>query len=537
MRNLTMAMILTRNAGRWLASAVVLGGLVGRSAIAQTTALDDFVYAADPEVGYEVVGVDDNFLYTRYDLQLTSGSWRSEEEVDRVLWTHWISLWVPDRITASTALLVISGGSNEGTPDFEALDGSLGPASVFSGSVIVDLGQVPNQPIQFAGESEGRSEDALIAHSWAQFLDDPSDSSWPAQLPMTRAAVVAMDAVQDHLSVVEPAHPISDFIVAGASKRGWTAWLTAAAENGPSGKKRVSAVIPIVIDTLNLEASFTHHYQVYGFWAPAVGDYVASGIMDQVGTPEAEALFALVDPYAYRDRLTMPKIIFNSTGDQFFLPDSSKFYLDDLPGDAWLRYLPNTDHSLSQLSDPVEEIFPVYGVLLDQGSSAVPDYTWAVDDDGTLELVTSEAGTSAKLWQATNENTRDFRYDQIGAAYHSTDLVDQGGGVYRASVEAPELGWTAYFIEVEFADGTAATTGVQLVAKEVESKLWIESVEEGMALSFPSTSGRVYELFSGETLDDLSFVEAVLPDGDVTRWIDPTSEAPRKFYQLRVVEP
>ena len=41
----------------------------------------------------------------------------------------------------------------------------------------------------------------------------------------------------------------------------------------------------------------------------------------------------------------MPKFIVNATGDQFFLPDSSQFYFDELPGPKYLRYMPNYDHS------------------------------------------------------------------------------------------------------------------------------------------------------------------------------------------------
>jgi PhoPQ-activated pathogenicity-related protein len=509
-------------------------GVVGA---AEPTALDEFVYAGDPDAGYEVVGKDDKLFHTRYDLQLTSGSWRSAEEVDRVLWTHWISIYVPDNISAETALLIISGGSNDGSPDFGQYDDVIGPISVITGSVIIDLGQVPNQPIVFAGESGGRSEDALIAHSWRQFLDDPSDTSWPAQLPMTRAAVAAMDSVEDFMGLIEPADPIGDFIVAGASKRGWTTWLTAAVENGPLGRGRVSAIIPIVIDTLNLEHSFNHHFQVYGFWAPAVGDYVESGIMDYLGTPEGEALFALVDPYAYRDRLTMPKVILNSAGDQFFLPDSSKFYADDLPGETWLRYYPNTDHTLSQIDDPIEEILLLYGILLDAGSEAKPDYTWSLLEDGTLELQTSESAPSVKLWQATNPEARDFRYEEIGAAYTSTVLADLGGKTFRGRPETPETGWTAYFLELSFPDGTAATTGVQLITAEEPLQLGIRRNGQAIDLEFNSKPGLLYELYSGPAPDQLILTDTLVPTGLWSTWTDPGPLTARKFYQLRSVSP
>ena len=127
---------------------------------------------------------------------------------------------------------------------------------------------------------------------------------------------------------------IDDFVVAGGSKRGWTTWMTAAVD------PRVVAIIPIVIDVLNVDVSMRHHYAAYGFWAPAVGDYVNHKIQQRMDTPPSKALMRLVDPYFYRDRFAMPKFIVNSSGDQFFLPDSSQFYFDDLPGESATRAVP-----------------------------------------------------------------------------------------------------------------------------------------------------------------------------------------------------
>src|SRR5690242_14922607 len=78
------------------------------------------------------------------------------------------------------------------------------------------------------------------------------------------------------------------------------AWTTAAVDN------RVAAIVPAVIDLLNIEASFEHHYRAYGFWAPAIAAYQASGIMRWAGTSELDSLLQIEDPFSYRDRLTMP---------------------------------------------------------------------------------------------------------------------------------------------------------------------------------------------------------------------------------------
>lgn len=503
----------------------------------ETTPLDTFVHAEDPEFTYLVADTDVDLLHTRYTLYLTSGSWRSAGEVDRTLWNHWVTIYVPHLLSKGTALLVISGGSNDSLPDFGELDNALGPLAFASESVIVDLGQVPNQPLTFTGESEARSEDALLAYSWQQFLADPADTSWPAHLPMTRAAVRAMDAVQQHLAEVRPSRPITDFIVAGASKRGWTTWLTAAAENGPLGRGRVSSIIPIVIDVLNTEASFDHHFKVYGFWAPAVGDYVEAGCMDHLGSPESEALFDIVDPHSYLDRLTMPKFIFNATGDQFFLPDSSKFYYGDLPGMKRLRYFPNRDHGLGDPLDLIGEILPLYLTLTDDGAAALDQATWTTLADGAIELQTDDAGVSVELWQATNPAARDFRLGEIGASFTSIPLLDQGGGRFTGNVAPPADGWTAYLVEATFSDGTAATSGVHLATRPQPLNLRIRRTGEGIELSFDSKRGEWYRLHAGSSPEDLSPVESIVPSADITTWIDPHPADPRKFYQLESIEP
>ena len=39
--------------------------------------------------------------------------------------------------------------------------------------------------------------------------------------------------------------------------------------------------------------------------------------MDWWGSPEAEELFKLVDPFSYKNRYEIPKYIINAAGDEF----------------------------------------------------------------------------------------------------------------------------------------------------------------------------------------------------------------------------
>ena len=59
----------------------------------------------------------------------------------------------------------------------------------------------------------------------------------------------------------------------------------------------------------------------------------------------------------------MPKYLVNATGDQFFLPDSSQFYFDDLKGEKYLRYVPNREHSMRG-TDAFENVQAYYESFL-----------------------------------------------------------------------------------------------------------------------------------------------------------------------------
>jgi len=111
-----------------------------------------------------------------------------------------------------------------------------------------------------------------------------------------------------------------------------------------------------------------------------------------------------------RDRYaTIPKCLINSSGDQFFLPDSTQFYFHDLPGEKHVRYVPNTDHSLGG-SDAVESLLVFFKSVVT--GAPRPKFTWSVKDDCSIEVETTTKPTAVKLWQASNPETRDFRLEE-----------------------------------------------------------------------------------------------------------------------------
>jgi PhoPQ-activated pathogenicity-related protein len=249
---------------------------------------------------------------------------------------------------------------------------------------------------------------------------------------------------------------VDRFVVAGGSKRGWTTWLTGAVDD------RVVAIIPMVIDVLNVENSMKHHFGAYGFWAPNVGNYVEHQIMQRADHPRMKDLNRLEDPYFYRHRLTMPKLIINAAGDQFFLPDSSKFYWDELRGEKYLRYVPNGDHGLDG-TDARETIVAFYSLIL--AGKKPPTLLWNQAPDGALQVLTQDKPREVRLWQTTNPEARDFRVETHGRKYTSSIVQADEHGLYRSKVAKPEKGWTAYFLELTFDVG--APTPLKLTTNVV----------------------------------------------------------------------
>jgi len=303
---------------------------------------------------------------------------------------------------------------------------------------------VPNQPLTFHGDGVRRKEDNLIGYAWAQFLDT-GNVMWLPRLPMVKSAVRAMDCIQELMASEQGGElEINEFVVAGGSKRGWTTWMTGAAD------KRVAAIVPIVIDVVNTDRSMRHHAAVYGFWADAIGDYVRHGITKRWENPRMPQLYEAVDPYYHIERLRMPKFIVNACGDQFFCPDSSQFYFDKLQGEKLLRYVPNADHSLGG-SDAVESIAAFYQMVL--AGQPRPRFDWTFKPDGCIRVTTEDRPDRVLLWQATNPKARDFRLKTIGPAFVSRELRDEGGGEYVGRIEPPQQGWTAFLVELTFDTG------------------------------------------------------------------------------------
>jgi PhoPQ-activated pathogenicity-related protein len=441
---------------------VFVMGILCIGPMAFSTALDDYVAMPDANFSYSQYGssVFDITTQTRaYVLRMTSQSWRGAGEVSPTVWTHWVTIIVPEvewllGPVKDTAMILINGGSiGEAAPNINPSDPTNQAYRLLAAgtrTVIVELRSVPNQPLRFSDETFSRSEDQIIAYSWDKFLRG-GDAYWPVQLPMVKSAVRCMDAVQGFVKS-KAGKTINHFVLTGGSKRGWTAWLTAAVDS------RVTAIAPIVSDLLNMRRSFAHQWSCYGFWAEALNPYEQMGIFDWFDMSRTDELLAIVDPYEYRERLTLPKLIVTAAGDDFFVHDSLQFYIDGLPGETYVRTFPNTNHYLDGAYEEVlTNLVPYYDAFLN--GKTRPAFSWQLHPDGSMTVTTGVQPLEVKLWQADNPYSRDFRKVTIGNSWTSTVLTAQSPGVYAANPGLPPAGWRSYFVEMVY-DYQTSSVGI-----------------------------------------------------------------------------
>lgn len=364
------------------------------------------------------------------DLTLTSQQWQG------VTWTHRVRIFRPARPRfPDTALVQVTYGGP--SPRETALGRLLASAT---GATFVVLSDIPNQPLW------DRREDDLISYTFARYFET-GDATWPLLLPMTKSVIKTMDALGEW-SRREDLPPLRRFVISGASKRGWTTWLSAA-----TGDRRVIGIIPMVFDNLHFARQMPHQLETWGAYSEQIADYTRRGLQALLGSPRGQTLTSIVDPWMYRERITIPKLIINGTNDAYWTLDSLNLYRDDLKGLTNVLYAPNAGHSLAGQEmrvlgasagwfRRVAEGKPVPAVALSarKGSEAGGARHF------TLTATPGAEAKTARLWVARSA-TKDFRK----AKWEETPLQSDKAGVFLADVAPgdPALPYAAAFGEIE----------------------------------------------------------------------------------------
>ncbi|MFO0965710.1 MAG: PhoPQ-activated protein PqaA family protein [Gemmataceae bacterium] len=418
-------------ASRARAALGVLVGLLGVGAGSARADLFEYVKKPDKVFSWTHKSTVDLKDGTMYHLLLVSQEWQG------VKWEHDIQLFIPKGIDSNGSMFLWNQG---GKPGVASAVFGMDLALRMKAPVALLFG-IPNQPLL-----EGKfSEDALIAETFVRYLKT-KDGDWPLLFPMVKSLVRAMDALQEFCKK-ELKLNITRFVVSGASKRGWTTWLTGAAD------ARVQAIAPAVIDTLNFQKQIPHQLESFGTFSDMIKDYTRRGLVPIPDTEEARKLWRMIDPWHYRDKLKMPTMIINGANDPYWTTDALNLYWDDLKCPRWVLYVPNAGHNLTQeqadgKKDRNRSLSTLAAFVHCQiYKKEMPTLTWKHRDlDGklVLDVEASVAPKAARLWVAQGP-TRDLRK----AKWEERPATAKGGTI-RGAVAAPASGVLATYAELEY---------------------------------------------------------------------------------------
>jgi PhoPQ-activated pathogenicity-related protein len=317
-----------------------------------------------------------------------------------IVWKHKILVSLPEKgatpngLDPQTAILFITG---DGPRNGDYLDLAL--LAKATGMPIAMLFNIPNQPIW------DMKEDDLIAHTFQKYLET-GDESWPLLFPMTKSAVRAMDclgSMAQDLGIL-----LNRFVVTGASKRGWTTWLTAA-----SGDKRVVGIAPMVYDNLNLNAQMPGQIANWGEYSEQIADYTRRGLQAKLATPEGKRLSQMVDPYTYRAGIKVPTLIVNGANDAYWVADAHNRYWNDLRQPKWILQVPNSGHGLEDRNRVVASVGAFARSLAGEFPMPTVGGAWTFEQDGSrLNYRIQWDGIpfdQITVWRAQTTNRMDFR--------------------------------------------------------------------------------------------------------------------------------
>lgn len=372
-----------------------------------------------------------------YRLRMQSQTWRE------FAWIHELVVIVPDKLTNDEALIHISGGSADektGEPNYhkwsDSLIGFMSGIASRCEAVTAILWQVPRQPLY-----GGKYEDELVSFTFHNYQMD-KDQTWPLLFPMTKSVIRAMDAIEEFSEKKSLAVKPERFVTNGISKRGWTTWLTAASED-----KRVVAIAPMVIDILNMPVSVPYQRHMFGNYSIQIQDYVNLGLTEELVTPAGKELVAMIDPYSYRDKYTMPKMLFFGTNDEYWTVDAVKNYIDGIPGKKYISYTTNAGHGLGDKTAAVNALEAFFRQTIDGMEYPRFDYT-IKEMKGSAELTLKADKAHLEnviVWEALSEN-KDFRQSE----FMPTIKGISHKGKVKVRVEYPTKGYKAFIVMAKY---------------------------------------------------------------------------------------
>jgi PhoPQ-activated pathogenicity-related protein len=155
----------------------------------------------------------------------------------------------------------------------------------------------------------------------------------------------------------------------------------------------------------------------------------------------------MIDPYSYRKTLTMPKMLFMGTNDPYWPVDAVKNYIDSIPGDNHICYIPNAGHGLGDKKKAFTSLSAFVGTTVTNVEYPACNYTVS-EENGIITLnvkTTPVLLVDAILWSSSSTD-QDFRDEK----WADTSLNPANKAEINVRIKYPESGFKAFYLDLKY---------------------------------------------------------------------------------------
>lgn len=427
---------------------------------------------------------------SEYDLTIQTRTWKG------ITWDMLGTLYVPKNVTIKKNNAVINLIEND--PTAATTWGQL-TAKQGVANLVITQGALPpaDTAIQALGVPyiEGQpKDDAVQAYTIDQFMTK-QDFTIPYPFVSSSSVKIALNVFKKYLAPQYLGYTPSNYILSGASKRGWAVYLAGITE--PS----VSAIFPRGYDNLNLKAQVPLNQYTYGDEYGGKPDVPSPylPIQPKYNTPGGLLFIQIFDPYTYyrgihneqnisivrgtkkpfaikgrnKVEFALPSVgSIRGANDQLWAIDASQYYFKNISTNEKFNItLDNQRHNVVNDKQDKrngimnQKTLDAWLGFLDHVTGAntpfypSPSLSLIKNKDGSIQVSTAVApaiGSSAnpkieavRLWVAESDS-RNFSQSQ----WVSRDL-SQKAGAYITVVKPTKN--TAFYTEIQFNNGLRTT--------------------------------------------------------------------------------
>jgi len=210
----------------------------------------------------------------------------------------------------------------------------------------------------------------------------------------------------------------------------------------------------MVIDILNMPVNLDYQMKVWNKYSEQIEDYVKIGIPQTVNTKEGKAINEMIDPYSYRKKLTMPKMLIMGTNDEYWTVDAIKHYIGQIPGDNHIHYVPNVGHDLGDKRQALQALNAFFGTTLTKQPYPICEWTVSTTKTGVNLTIktTSDKLEDVTIWSA---NSTDMIFQNEKWSGKSLGIKNEA--TVSVNDMYPTSGFRAFYVDLKYKALTGGT--------------------------------------------------------------------------------